>query len=42
MDDDGVVMGIRHKDYDVRGVQFHPEAYLTEFGMQMVENWLKR
>jgi anthranilate synthase component 2 len=41
LDDEGVVMGIRHKDYDVRGLQFHPEAYLTEYGIRMMENWLK-
>jgi len=37
----GVVMGVRHKNYDVRGLQFHPEAYLTEYGIRMIENWLK-
>ena len=41
VDDQGVVIGIRHKNYDVRGLQFHPEAYLTEHGMKMIENWLK-
>lgn len=40
-DDDGDVMALRHKNYDVRGLQFHPEAYLTEYGKIMVENWLK-
>ena len=42
VDKSGVVMGIRHKEFDVRGLQFHPEAYLTEFGKQMMENWLKK
>jgi anthranilate synthase component 2 len=42
VDELGVVMGIRHKDYDVRGLQFHPEAYLTEYGIQMIKNWLKK
>jgi anthranilate synthase component 2 len=41
-DDDGNVMGIRHVDFDVRGVQFHPESILTEHGMEMMNNWLKR
>jgi anthranilate synthase component 2 len=41
VDNEGVVMGLRHKNYDVRGLQFHPEAYLTENGKLMVENWLK-
>lgn len=37
----GNIMSIRHKDYDVRGVQFHPESVLTEHGKKMIENWLK-
>jgi len=41
VDDDGVVMALKHKNYDVRGLQFHPEAYLTEHGKIIVENWLK-
>ncbi len=41
VDNEGVVMALRHKNYDVRGLQFHPEAYLTEHGKLMVENWLK-
>jgi anthranilate synthase component 2 len=41
MDEDGTVMGIRHKKYRVWGLQFHPEAYLTEYGKLMIENWLK-
>ncbi|WP_243837356.1 anthranilate synthase component II [Mucilaginibacter gilvus] len=38
---DDSVMALRHKDYDVRGVQFHPESVLTEYGKEMMENWLK-
>ncbi len=41
LDEEGVVMGLRHKEYDVRGLQFHPEAYLTEYGKIMIDNWLK-
>lgn len=41
MSEDNRVMALRHKTYDVRGVQFHPESILTEHGKQMVENWLK-
>ncbi|WP_066633642.1 anthranilate synthase component II [Labilibacter marinus] len=40
-DDEGKIMGIHHKEYDVRGVQFHPESILTEHGKKMMENWLK-
>ena len=38
---DNSVMALRHKDYDVRGVQFHPESVLTEYGKEMMANWLK-
>ncbi|MEZ4886629.1 MAG: aminodeoxychorismate/anthranilate synthase component II [Chitinophagales bacterium] len=40
VDDENRVMGIRHREYDVRGVQFHPESVLTEHGVKIVENWL--
>jgi len=39
--EDGLVMGIRHLQYDVRGVQFHPESVMTPEGPKMIENWLK-
>ena len=39
-DTEGVIMGLRHRKYDVRGVQFHPESVLTENGKQMISNWL--
>jgi anthranilate synthase component 2 len=42
IDKQGQIMGIRHKVYDVRGVQFHPESILTPFGEKMIENWLKK
>lgn len=41
LDEQGYVMAEAHSKYDVRGVQFHPEAYLTEYGVKMVENWVK-
>ena len=37
---DNSVMALRHKNYDVRGVQFHPESILTEFGKEMMKNWI--
>ncbi len=41
LDDEGIVMGVSHKEYDVRGLQFHPESILTENGIQMIKNWLE-
>jgi anthranilate synthase component 2 len=41
VDEKSQIMALRHKTYDVRGVQFHPESILTEHGEQMVLNWLK-
>ncbi len=40
--DDGEVMGVRHRDLAVEGVQFHPEAILTEHGHALLKNFLDR
>ena len=39
-DDNGYIMALRHKTYDVQGVQFHPESILTPLGETMLRNWL--
>lgn len=39
--DDGVVMGVRHREHPVEGIQFHPESILTEAGPRLLANWLK-
>ncbi len=40
-DENGSIMSMKHKEYDLEGVQFHPESVLTPFGEKMIENWLK-
>lgn|SRR5690606_23115353 len=38
---DGQIMGVKHKAFRVRGLQFHPESILTEHGKQIMENWIR-
>lgn len=40
LDEQGMIMALRHRSYDVQGVQFHPESVLTPNGKKMLENWL--
>ncbi|MFO0322524.1 MAG: anthranilate synthase component II [Bacteroidota bacterium] len=40
IDDEGNIMSIKHQTLDVRGVQFHPESILSEYGETMLKNWL--
>lgn len=39
--DEGQIMALRHRTYDIRGIQFHPESVLTPDGKTMLSNWLK-
>ena len=41
VDENGSIMALRHKEFDVKAIQFHPESVLTEYGLKMIENWVK-
>lgn len=38
--EDGNIMAIEHKEYDLVGLQFHPESFITEYGKTIIDNWL--
>ncbi len=40
-DENGLIMAFKHRQLDLRGLQFHPESVMTEFGFEMVRNWLE-
>ena len=39
--DEGFIMSLRHREYDIRGIQYHPESVLTKDGKTILQNWLK-
>ena len=41
-DNEGMIMSMKHREYDVEGVQFHPESVLTPLGEKMIGNWLRK
>lgn len=41
-DKDGMIMSMKHKEYNLESVQFHPESVLTPLGEKMIENWLEK
>jgi anthranilate synthase component 2 len=41
-DEEGYIMSLEHKTYDVKGVQYHPESVLTPDGAKIIANWLKK
>ncbi|MEN6457194.1 MAG: aminodeoxychorismate/anthranilate synthase component II [Prolixibacteraceae bacterium] len=40
LDENGLIMSLKHIQYDVRGVQFHPESVLTPYGEKIISNWI--
>ena len=41
LSDDVMIMDLRHKQYNIHGIQFHPESVLTPQGRTIIDNWLK-
>ena len=39
--DDGIIMGVSHRKYNIHGVQFHPESIKTKYGLKILENFIK-
>ncbi|MBQ8968983.1 MAG: aminodeoxychorismate/anthranilate synthase component II [Bacteroidaceae bacterium] len=40
--DEGYIMSLRHRQYDIRGLQYHPESVLTKDGKQIIGNWIRK
>ena len=40
LSEDGVIMGVRHREYKIEAIQFHPEAVMTEFGHEIINNFI--
>ncbi len=40
-DESGTIMSMRHNQYNIRGIQFHPESVMTEHGKKMIDNWIQ-
>lgn len=38
---DGIIMGISHNKFDIKGIQFHPESFMTDMGRIIIRNWLE-
>ena len=41
IDENGQIMALRHREFNIRGVQFHPESVLTPEGKKMIKNWIE-
>ena len=41
LSNEGQIMGLKHKHYDLHGIQFHPESILTPQGRVIIRNWLE-
>ena len=39
--EEGFIMSLRHREFDIRGIQYHPESVLTKEGKTIIKNWLK-
>jgi len=40
--EDGIIMSLAHKTFDIKGIQFHPESIMTKYGSAIIRNWLEK